>query len=205
MTTARYIAFEGLEGCGKSTHVTRLAAALGAVATREPGGTTIGASLRATMIDAANTMLSPRAEALLMAADRAQHLDELVTPALQRGQHVISDRSAYSSLAYQGYGRQLDLAMLKQFNSWAIGNRWPDLVVYIDVPLDILLERLKKRELDRFEREDRSFFERIARGFNEMAKAEPERWLIVDGTPPKDELAATILREVTSRLNITAH
>ena len=205
MTTARYIAFEGLEGCGKSTHVTRLAAALGAVATREPGGTTIGASLRATMIDAANTMLSPRAEALLMAADRAQHLDELVTPALQRGQHVISDRSAYSSLAYQGYGRQLDLAMLKHFNSWAINNRWPDLVVYIDVPLDILLERLKKRELDRFEREDRSFFERIARGFNEMAKAEPDRWLIVDGTPPKDELAATILREVTSRLNIPAH
>ncbi len=205
MTTARYIAFEGLEGCGKSTHVTRLAAALGAVATREPGGTTIGASLRATMIDAANTMLSPRAEALLMAADRAQHLDELVTPALQGGQHVISDRSAYSSLAYQGYGRQLDLAMLKQFNPWAIGNRWPDLVVYIDVPLDILLERLKKRELDRFEREDRSFFERIAHGFNEMAKAEPERWLIVDGTPPKDELAATILREVTSRLNIPAH
>ena len=205
MTTARYIAFEGLEGCGKSTHVTRLAAALGAVATREPGGTTIGASLRATMIDAANTMLSPRAEALLMAADRAQHLDELVTPALQRGQHVISDRSAYSSLAYQGYGRQLDLTMLKQFNSWAINNRWPDLVVYIDVPLDILLERLKKRELDRFEREDRSFFERIARGFNEMAKAEPDRWLIVDGTPPKDELAATILREVTSRLNIPAH
>jgi len=205
MTTARYIAFEGLEGCGKSTHVTRLAAALGAVATREPGGTTIGASLRATMIDAANTMLSPRAEALLMAADRAQHLDELVTPALQRGQHVVSDRSAYSSLAYQGYGRQLDLSMLKQFNSWAIGNRWPDLVVYIDVPLDILLERLKKRELDRFEREDRSFFERIAHGFNEMAKAEPDRWLIVDGTPPKDELAATILREVTSRLNIPAH
>jgi len=202
MTTARYIAFEGLEGCGKSTHVTRLAAALGAVATREPGGTTIGASLRATMIDASNTMLSPRAEALLMAADRAQHLDELVTPTLQRGQHVVSDRSAYSSLAYQGYGRQLDLAMLKQFNSWAIGNRWPDLVVYIDVPLDVLLERLKKRELDRFEREDRSFFERIARGFNEMAKAEPDRWLIVDGTPPKDELAATILREVTSRLNI---
>ena len=205
MTTARYIAFEGLEGCGKSTHVTRLAAALGAVATREPGGTTIGASLRATMIDASNTMLSPRAEALLMAADRAQHLDELVTPALQRGQHVVSDRSAFSSLAYQGYGRQLDLAMLKQFNSWAIGNRWPDLVVYIDVPLDILLERLKKRELDRFEREDRSFFERIAHGFNEMAKAEPDRWLIVDGTPPKDELAATILREVTSRLNIPAH
>lgn len=203
MTTARYIAFEGLEGCGKSTHVTRLATALGAIATREPGGTTIGASLRATMIDAANTMLSPRAEALLMAADRAQHLDEVVTPALQSGRHVVSDRSAYSSLAYQGYGRQLDLDMLKQFNTWAIAGRWPDLVVYIDVPMDLLAERLKKRDLDRFEREDQSFFERIARGFSEMAASEPSRWLIVDGTPPKDELAATILREVSSRLNIT--
>ena len=202
MTTARYIAFEGLEGCGKSTHVTRLATALGAVATREPGGTTIGASLRATMIDAANTMLSPRAEALLMAADRAQHLDEVVTPALQSGRHVVSDRSAYSSLAYQGYGRQLDLDMLKQFNTWAIAGRWPDLVVYIDVPMEMLTERLKKRDLDRFEREDRSFFERIARGFSEMAAAEPNRWLIVDGTPPKDELASTILREVSSRLDI---
>ncbi len=92
--------------------------------------------------------------------------------------------------------------MLKQFNDWAIAGRWPDLVVYIDVPMDMLTERLKKRDLDRFEREDRSFFERIARGFAEMAAAEPTRWLIVDGTPPKDELAATILREVSSRLGI---
>ena len=109
MTRGRYIAFEGLEGCGKSTHVTRLAATLNGITTREPGGTSIGASLRAAMLDTANTMLSPRAEALMMAADRAQHLDELVLPALNAGTHVVSDRSAYSSLAYQGYGRLLDI------------------------------------------------------------------------------------------------
>ena len=203
MTIGRYIAFEGLEGCGKSTHVTRLAAALGGVATREPGGTEIGASLRAAMLDASNTMLSPRAEALMMSADRAQHLDELVLPTLRAGKHVVSDRSAFSSLAYQGYGRMLDIDELKRFNNWAIAGNWPDLVVFIDVPLEQLLERLKKRELDRFEREDRAFFERIFTGFHTMAAADPARWLIVDGTPPKDELAATILTQVCERLQIT--
>jgi dTMP kinase len=203
MTTGRYIAFEGLEGCGKSTHVNRLADALGGVATREPGGTEIGASLRTAMLDASNTMLSPRAEALMMAADRAQHLDELVLPTLRAGKHVVSDRSAFSSLAYQGYGRMLDIDELKRFNNWAIAGNWPDLVVFIDVPLEQLLERLKKRELDRFEREDRAFFERIFTGFHTMAAADPARWLIVDGTPPKDELAATILTQVCERLKIS--
>jgi dTMP kinase len=202
MTRGRYIAFEGLEGCGKSTHVTRLATALNGITTREPGGTAIGASLRAAMLDTANTMLSPRAEALMMAADRAQHLDELVLPALNAGTHVVSDRSAYSSLAYQGYGRLLDIEELKRFNNWAIAGNWPDLVVFIDVPLDTLLERLKKRELDRFEREDRTFFERIHTGFHTMAAANPERWLVVDGTPPKDELAVTIANAVKQRLGI---
>ena len=202
MTRGRYIAFEGLEGCGKSTHVTRLAATLNGITTREPGGTAIGASLRAAMLDTANTMLSPRAEALMMAADRAQHLDELVLPALNAGTHVVSDRSAYSSLAYQGYGRLLDIDELKRFNNWAIAGNWPDLVVFIDVPLDILLERLKKRELDRFEREDRAFFERIHAGFTAMATSDPQRWLVIDGTPPKDELASTIATAVKQRLGI---
>ena len=202
MTRGRYIAFEGLEGCGKSTHVTRLAATLNGITTREPGGTAIGASLRAAMLDTSNTMLSPRAEALMMAADRAQHLDELVLPALNAGTHVVSDRSAYSSLAYQGYGRLLDIDELKRFNNWAIAGNWPDLVVFIDVPLDTLLERLKKRELDRFEREDRAFFERIHAGFTAMAASDSQRWLVVDGTPPKDELASTIATAVKQRLGI---
>ena len=203
MTRGRYIAFEGLEGCGKSTHVTRLAATLNGITTREPGGTSIGASLRAAMLDTSNTMLSPRAEALMMAADRAQHLDELVLPALNANTHVVSDRSAYSSLAYQGYGRLLDIDELKRFNNWAIQGNWPELVIFIDVPIDQLLERLKKRELDRFEREDRSFFERIYTGFHAMAAADPQRWMIVDGTPPKEELQATILQGVQDRLGIT--
>jgi dTMP kinase len=154
------------------------------------------------MLDASNTMLSPRAEALMMSADRAQHLDELVLPTLQAGKHIVSDRSAFSSLAYQGYGRMLDIDELKRFNNWAIAGNWPDLVVFIDVPLEQLLERLKKRELDRFEREDGAFFERIFTGFHAMAAADPARWLIVDGTPPKDELAETILTQVCERLKI---
>lgn len=202
MMRGKYIAFEGLEGCGKSTHVTRLAAALGAVATREPGGTPIGASLRAAMLDASNTSLSPRAEALMMAADRAQHMQEVILPAIESGRHVVSDRSVYSSLAYQGYGRGLGPSLIRGFNSWAIQDTWPDLVVYIEVPAEILLERMKKRELDRFEREDRGFFERVAEGFRAMAAAEPYRWLVVDGMPPKDELAATILTQVTELLHL---
>jgi dTMP kinase len=202
MTGAQYIAFEGLEGCGKSTHVTRLAANLNGIATREPGGTALGATLRATMADTSNTALSPRAEALMMAADRAQHFEEVVIPALTKGRHVVSDRSVYSSLAYQGYGRMLDLNELRHINNWAIGGRWPDLVVFINVPLDVLLDRLKKRELDRWEREDRSFFERVLTGFQTMASAEPERWLIIDGMPPKDQLEPVIARLVRERLSL---
>ena len=202
MMRGKYIAFEGLEGCGKSTHVTRLAAGLDGVATREPGGTPIGASLRAAMLDANNTSLSPRAEALMMAADRAQHMQDVILPAIQSGRHVVSDRSVYSSLAYQGYGRELGPSLIRGFNSWAIQDTWPDLVVYIEVPTDVLLERLKKRELDRFEREDRGFFDRVAEGFRAMAAAEPYRWLVVDGMPPKDELAATIHAKVVEHLHL---
>ncbi|MBU6201424.1 MAG: dTMP kinase, partial [Acidobacteria bacterium] len=175
MTRGTYVAFEGLEGCGKSTHVARLAERLGAVATREPGGTPVGAALRAAMLDPANTSLSPRAEALLMAADRAQHVAEVVRPALEAGRHVVSDRSVYSSLAYQGHGRRLGEDAVRRVNDWALDGTWPDLVVLIDVPLDVLAERMKKRELDRFEREDRAFFERVHAGFLSMAAAEPAR------------------------------
>ena len=202
MSLGKYIAFEGLEGCGKSTHVKRLATRLNAVMTREPGGTIVGSMLRNILIDPANTNLSPRAEALLMASDRAQHIAELISPALASGQHVVTDRSVYSSLAYQGYGREQDLAELKRINDWAIGGLWPELVIYIEVPTAILIERLKKRELDRFEREDSEFFKRVADGFSQMAAADPKRWLIIDGTPDKDDVEKIISAKVQERLGI---
>jgi dTMP kinase len=198
----RYIAFEGVEGCGKSTHVKRLATHLDALVTREPGGTVIGTTLREIMANTANTHLSPRAEALLMSADRAQHLHELVVPTLESGRHVISDRSVYSSLAYQGYGRQLDLTQLRQFNDFAINSRWPDLVVYLRVDLAAVRARLQKRDTDRFEREDDAFFRRVMNGFDELAQREPDRWLVIDATPPKDELELIIRRAVCDRLGL---
>jgi dTMP kinase len=202
VSLGKYIAFEGLEGCGKSTHVKRLATRLNAVMTREPGGTVVGSMLRNILIDPANTNLSARAEALLMASDRAQHIAELISPALASGQHVVTDRSVYSSLAYQGYGREQDLAELKRINDWAIGGLWPELVIYIEVPTAILIERMKKRELDRFEREDSDFFKRVADGFSQMAAADPKRWLIIDGTPDKDDLEKIISAGVQERLSI---
>ena len=202
MSLGKYIAFEGLEGCGKSTHVKRLAMRLDAVMTREPGGTVVGSLLRNILIDPANTTLSPRAEALMMAADRAHHIAELISPSLAVGRHVVSDRSVYSSLAYQGYGRQQDLDELRRLNDWAIGGLWPEIVIYIQVPTELLLERLKKRELDRFERENGEFFARIADGYSQMAAADPSRWLVIDGTPAKDDLEKIISAAVQERLGI---
>jgi dTMP kinase len=115
---------------------------------------------------------------------------------------VVSDRTAYSSLAYQGFGRQLDVEQLRRLNDFAVASRWPDLVVYLRVDLAAVRKRLAKRDTDRFEREDDVFFERVMRGFDELAAAEPARWLVVDGTPPKDELELVIRQGVKERLGL---
>jgi dTMP kinase len=201
VTTPLYIALEGLEGCGKSTHTKRLGDHLNAVITREPGGTRIGALLRAILADPENVDLDRRTEALLMAADRAQHMAEVIKPALDRGEHVVSDRSIYSTLAYQGYGRQLGTEALLSISTWALNDRLPDLVIYIDVPTDVLNARLAKRDLDRFEREGADFFARIADGFRELRASDPDRWIIIDGTVPKDDVEAAIRTQVNDRLN----
>ena len=201
MATPLYIALEGLEGCGKSTHTKRLGEHLNAVITREPGGTRIGTLLRAILADPENSDLDRRTEALLMAADRAQHMAEVIKPSLAQGRHVVSDRSIYSTLAYQGYGRQLGTEALLSISTWALQDRLPDLVIYIDVPTDVLNARLAKRDLDRFEREGADFFARIAEGFRELRSADPERWIIIDGTVPKDDVEAAIRTQVNDRLN----
>ena len=204
-TRGTYIAFEGLEGCGKSTHVTRLAEKINAVATREPGGTRIGALLRSILADPENTDLNSRAELLLMTADRAQHMSELIEPALQRGQHVVSDRSMYSTLAYQGYGRGLDVDTLLSINTWALNNVLPDIVVWIQIPTEEANTRLAKRNLDRFEREGADFFARIGTGFAELAAKDPARWILIDGLEPKDTVEEKIFAAVVAHPSFTLH
>lgn len=207
MTSGVYIAFEGIEGCGKTTQTEALATWLrpafpGIVTTRETGGTAIGQRIRDVLHDVANTHLDPIAEALLIAGDRAQHRAEVLVPALSSGRHVISDRSVYSSLAYQGYGRNLPLDMVRRVNDWALAGRWPDLVILLDVPHDFAMQRLTSRDLDRFEIEDVAFFERVANGFRTMAELDPEHWLVVDGRGSPTEIAEVVRAGVTERLGL---
>ena len=197
-----YIAFEGAEACGKSTQTKRLAADIDAVLTRETGGTEIGRRLRDILHDTANTDLDDHAETLIVAADRAQHLAEVVRPALAAGRHVVSDRSVYSTLAYQGYGRGLPIDRVREINQWAIGDTWPDLVVLLTVPPEVTARRMAKRDLDRFERAGDDFHGRVDQGFAEMAAADPDRWVVVDASGPKDDVTATIRSAVRERLGV---
>ena len=167
--------------------------------TRETGGTEIGAALRAILHDTTNGHLDDRAEALLAAADRAQHLAEVVRPALESGRYVVTDRSAYSSLAYQGYGRQLDLDEIRTLNEWATGGRWPDIVVFLDTPDDVIAERMSRRALDRFESESVAFHDRVLDGFRTMAAADPDRWITVRAVGPIEAVAAKIESALADR------
>lgn len=201
-TPGRYIALEGPEGSGKSTVAARLAALLGAMLTRETGGTPIGQRIRDILHDVSVDNLADRAEALLTAADRAQHLNQMVRRALIDGRHVVSDRSVYSTLAYQGYGRGLDVAELRAINEWALDGWWPDLVVLIDVPPEVAAERIRDRDLDRFERQDSRFHQRVRDGFHALATEEPDRFVVIDGTPPTAEVIETVRDAVRRRLGI---
>jgi len=198
----RYIVFEGAEACGKSTQAARLAARLDAVLTRETGGTDIGRRIREILHDTAVDNLAPRAEALLTAADRAQHIEQIVAPALSAGRHVVSDRSVYSTLAYQGYGRMLPLDEVREINQWAVHSWWPELVVLIEVDPAVLDERMRDRDLDRFEREGDDFHGRVRAGFAEMAAADPHRWVVIDGNRPLDAVEADIATAVRERLGL---
>lgn len=207
MTTPVYIAFEGIEGCGKSTQARILHESLGnltagCVLTRETGGTEIGARIREVLHDTANTHLDPVAEALLIAGDRAQHRAEVLAPALAAGHHVVSDRSVYSTIAYQGYGRRLPLDTVRSVNDWALDGRWPDLVILLDVSHDHAMSRLSHRSLDRFEQEDTAFFTRVRDGFHAMAAADPDHWVVVDGDGDTDTIAAAVRDVVRQRLGL---
>jgi dTMP kinase len=194
-----FIAFEGGEASGKSTQAARLATRLGAVLTREPGGTAVGERIRDLLLDRAVDQLDARAEALLMAAARAQHVAEVVAPALAEGRDVVSDRYADSSLAYQGYGRGLPLDEVRSLSDWATTGLWPDLVVLLDVPDDVARARL--RSLDRFEAEGGGFHDRVLAGFRALAHADPERWVVVDGVGTPDEVEQRVWSAVSAKLS----
>lgn len=196
---ATYIAFEGGEGCGKSTQAAIVAERLDAVLTREPGATPLGVELRRLLLGTGDWSVGHRAEALMMAADRAQHLVEVVGPALAAGRHVVSDRSAYSSLAYQGGGRELGIETVRGVNDWAIGGRWPDIVVYLRVDREVARARLD-RSLDRLEREGEAFHQRVSASFDRLAGAEPGRWLTVEADGSVDEVAERVWAALEPRL-----
>jgi dTMP kinase len=187
----RFVAFEGGEGSGKSTQARRVGDARGALLTRQPGGTKIGASIRELLLSPDTAGLSDRAEALLMAADRAQHVDEMIRPALLAGQDVICDRYVSSSLAYQGAGRSLGIAAVLALSEFAVGDVWPDLNVLLDVPAEVGLARLDGPP-DRLEQQGDGFHDRVRQTFLDLAAASPDRWLVIDGTLTIEAVSAEL-------------
>lgn len=196
--SGRLIAFEGGEGSGKSTQAARLAERLGALLTHEPGDTPLGSAVRAVLLDTANLDITPRAEALLMAADRAQHVVEVIRPTLATGQSVVTDRYIGSSIAYQGYGRQLSPAEIEALSDWATEELRPDLVLLLAVPQSVSAERTGGAR-DRLEAAGDAFHRRVHEGFLQQAMGDPDRWAVVDGTASSDEVAEAIWQIVSIR------
>ena len=190
----KYIAFEGGEASGKSTQARLLSQRLDAVLTREPGGTALGLAIRGLLLGNGPAP-TERAEALLFAADRAQHLAEIVEPALAEGRDVITDRSYGSTLAYQGYGRGQSIEELMRLVEWTSGGLLPDLVVLLTVAVDTADDRLGDQR-DRMESEDSDFATRVVEGFTALAEADPDRWVVVDGAGSIEEVAARVAKAV---------
>ena len=192
----RFIAVEGADGTGKSTQARLLAERLGALFTREPGGTPLGEQIRDLVLDPA--------EALLMAAARAQHVDLVVAPALAAGRDVVSDRYVASSIAYQGHGRGLGAGSVAEVNEFATGGLAPDLVVLIEVSAPVASSRLgddREGELDRIEQAGDDLQGVVADAYRAMAMADPDRWVIIDGDGTVDEVAARVAGTVDDWLN----
>ena len=194
-----FITFEGPEGSGKTTQYNRTLAALQAaghtvLATREPGGTPIAEQIRDILLNRLeNTAMTPEAEALLFSAARAQHVREVIRPALAAGQIVLCDRFYDSTLAYQGYGHGLDVPTLQQITRFATGGLVPDITLYLDCPPQIGLSRKRQQaEWNRLDAMQLAFHERVYAGFRALMEAEPGRWIAVDATAAPDEVFAQI-------------
>ena len=203
-----FITFEGIEGCGKSTQAKRLVNRLRELAvplvfTLEPGGTTVGQKIRLILLDSRNQHLSPLAELLLYAADRAQHVEEIIKPALEQEKWVLCDRFFDATTVYQGYARGLDMKLIVTLNEKASPGIRPDITFLIDCAVEVGLKRALKRNKiqfqegqDRFEREKKDFHEAVREGYLTMAMEDRERFVVVDGTLKEDELEEIIFKHV---------
>ena len=200
------IAFEGIEGAGKSTQLRLAAAALRTrgvtlVETREPGGTTIGAELRRIVMQLSDPPPAPLTELLLYLADRAQHLAEVITPAIARGAVVLTDRFSASTIAYQGFARQLDIDTVSRLDAIVRGGVAPACTILLDCPVAVGLQRAQGD--DRFHREQLEFHERVRRAFLSLAEADTDRYCILDSKAPTEQIhqqvMAAILRCLQSR------
>ena len=198
----RFIAFEGGEGTGKSTQARLLATRLGALLTREPGGTGLGERIRHLVLDNDVDPVADRTEALLFAAARAQHVAEVIRPVLDSGRHVVTDRFLHSSVAYQGYGRGLPAGEIADLSRWATAGLVPDLVILLEVAPAVAATRLD-RPLDRLEATGGRFHDRVQAGFEELAAEDPAGWVVLDGDEDVDVLAATIEAVVRERLELS--
>ena len=205
----RLISFEGSEGSGKSTQITRLAehfqkAGRDVVSTREPGGTEIGEQIRNIIVhNSKGDEMCAETELLLFTAARAQLVREVIAPALLRGSIVLSDRFLDSSTVYQGIGRNLAADPVAQINRFAVGDVIPDLTIVIDVPEEVSLARLKTRASDlpdRMERQNVDFYRKVREGYLVLAKGMPERFIVVDGTKSADAVEKKVWSEVQARL-----
>ena len=202
-----FVTFEGIEGCGKTTQIRHLTAHLEGkrqpfLLTREPGGTAISDRIRQILLSSENSRMEPATEFFLYAAARAQHIAEVVLPALRNGKTVLCDRFADATLAYQGFGRGLNLAWLEEIHNRFLQGLKPDLTFLLDLPVEEGLRRAWKRmenqavKEDRFEKEDLAFHQRVREGYLLLARREPNRIVVLDGM--KDE--QTLHREILNRL-----
>jgi len=201
VTRGRFVVFEGGEGSGKSTQAALLAERIGAVLTRQPGGTDVGAMIREIVLAGPDLHVADRSEALLMAADRAHHVTELIRPSLEAGRDVVCDRYIGSSVAYQGHGRGLDPGEVERLSLWAVDGLRADLVVLLTVSATVADERTGGAR-DRIEAAGAAFHERVDAGFRAQADAEPDRWVVVDGEGSRDDVAARVWTVVSERLGL---
>ena len=201
-----FITFEGIEGSGKTTQMRRLAERLpNAIATKEPGGTPSADRIRAILLDS-SSHLDPIAELFLFAASRRQHVVEVIRPALDRGAVVLCDRFTDATLAYQGFGRRLDLDQLRMLNDWATSSLHPDLTLLFDLPEETGLTRARSRNAGadtdegRFEAEDLRFHRRVREGYLALAAAEPKRFIVIDASGTIDEVFERMMSVLPPRV-----